>query len=84
MILFYDNMYESKRKGTQNYRDLVLLISYRGTNLKRIEINYSTINKVNIIRIYEGIVICREVLANPDSLYFGEYHCVILIMYFDE
>ena len=39
MILFYDNMYESKRKGTQNYRDLVLLISYRGTNLKRIEIN---------------------------------------------
>jgi len=34
--------------------------------------------------IYEGIPICREVLEDPDSLYFGEFHCVILTIYYDE
>jgi len=36
------------------------------------------------LKVYEGIAICREVLADPESSIFGEYHCVILTIYYDE
>jgi len=36
------------------------------------------------LKIYEGITTCREVHADPESSIFGEHHCVILTIYYDE